>query len=198
MRLSCIPLRAVAAVTSFVLMVGGGVPFAPAPFHLSMAGAQDAAVEAPFGNKLSGAVVNYNRVRATIGTAGLLRAGAVAELKAARFATIVDLRTPEEGTATEKQEVETAGMRYVNIPIANGAPTDAQLADFDRLVSAAAAQPMLVHCASANRAGALWTHYLVRVKKVSYALAAAEGRAIGMQPAREEAVRAQLGDAARN
>ncbi|TAK46961.1 MAG: phosphatase [Xanthobacteraceae bacterium] len=155
--------------------------------------AQQPRLEAPFGNRVSGAVSNYNRLRVTIATAGLLREGAVAELKALRFAAIIDLRMSEEGTAGEQQAVEAAGLRYANIPISAAAPTEAQLDQFARLVEDGANHPLLVHCASANRVGALWTHYLVQRKGVPFALAVEEGRAIGLQPSREAGVRAALG-----
>lgn len=151
-----------------------------------------AGAEAPFGDKVSAAVTNYNRTRPTIGTAGVLKEGAVAELKALGFATILDLRGPDEGTAAEKAAVEAAGLRYLNIPVTAQAPTDAQVADFTRIVEDSGNKPLLIHCHTANRVGAMWTLYRAR-KGVPFAIAVEEGRTIGLQPSRENAVRARLG-----
>ncbi len=64
--------------------------------------AHAAGSEVPFGDKVSAAIVNYNRTMPHIATAGLVRKGGIAELKALGFTTIIDLRTPPEGTAAEK------------------------------------------------------------------------------------------------
>jgi hypothetical protein len=39
----------------------------------------------------------------------------------------------------------SAGLRYSNIPMTNGLPTDAQIAEFGRIVEDAANYPILVH-----------------------------------------------------
>ena len=73
------------------------------------------------------------------------------------------------------------------------APTDAQVEDFTRIVENSANRPILVHCHTANRVGAMWTLYRAR-KGVPFAIALEEGRTIGLQPGREKAVRARLGE----
>ena len=48
---------------------------------------------------------------------------------------VVDLRGPDEGTALEKEAVESAGVRYFNIPVTDRMlPTDFQIAEFARIV----------------------------------------------------------------
>jgi uncharacterized protein (TIGR01244 family) len=148
-------------------------------------------IEAPFGDKLSPSVTNYKRIRPAIGTAGVLKEAALVELKALGFVAILDLRTPEEGTETEKVAAEAVGLRYFNIPVSEQAPTEAQVQVFIRLVEDAANYPLLIHCQTANRVGAIWTMYRVR-KGVPFAIAVEEGRSIGLQPGREKAVRAQI------
>lgn len=147
--------------------------------------------EVPFGDRVGPAVVNYNRLRPQIATAGLLQPGAVAELKALGIATIVDLRGPEEGTAVEKKAVEAAGLRYFNIPVTEGMPSDVQIAEFGRIVEDANNYPLIVHCASANRVGAMWTLYRAR-KGIPVEIAIEEGRTTGLQPPREADVRRRL------
>ena len=112
-------------------------------------------------------------------------------LKALGFATIVDLRSPAEGAGAERQAAQAAGLRYVNIPVTGGGPTDAQVAEFARVVEDANNAPLLVHCASANRVGAMWTLYRVR-QGIPLSIALEEGRTAGLRPEREAELRKRL------
>ncbi len=148
--------------------------------------------QAPFGDEVGPLVTHYNRARPHIATAGRVRDGAVPGLRALGFSTIVDLRGPSEGTGVARKTVEGAGLRYFNIPVTTAAPTDAQVAEFARIVENPKHAPLLIHCAAANRVGAMWALYRVK-KGVPVAMALEEGRTIGMQPNREAAVRKRLG-----
>ena len=66
------------------------------------------------------------------------------------------------------------------------------MADFARIVEDATFFPLLIHCGSANRVGAMWTLYLVR-RGIPISVAVEEGRTIGMQGDREKAVLKYLG-----
>jgi uncharacterized protein (TIGR01244 family) len=176
------------------LCLGVACLFAPALGALSTpapALAQAAVREAPCGDRAGPLAVNYTRLKPHIATAGLLKNGAIPALKALGFATIVDLRGPDEGAGAEKQTVEAAGLRYVNIPVINGVPTDAQVAEFARVVEDANSAPLLVHCASANRVGAMWALYRVR-QGIPLSIALEEGRTAGLQPDREAELRKRL------
>ncbi len=153
--------------------------------------AQAAVREAPFGDKAGSLAVNYTRLKPHIATAGLLKNGAIPVLKALGFATIVDLRSPAEGAGAERQAAQAAGLRYVNIPVTGGGPTDAQVAEFARVVEDANNAPLLVHCASANRVGAMWTLYRVR-QGIPLSIALEEGRTAGLRPEREAELRKRL------
>ena len=141
-----------------------------------------AAQDVPSSNQGGALAVNYIRLRPHIATAGVLRDGAIPGLKALGCTTVVDLRGPDEGTAVEKKAVGAAGIRYVNSPV-RGAPTDAQIAEFARVVEDAQNGPLLVHCASGNRVGAMWALYRAR-KGAPVDVALEEGRAIGLNPDR--------------
>ena len=154
--------------------------------------AQEAGKEVPFGNQVSAAITKYNRLRPSIATSGPLKAGAVSELKSLGFATILDLRGPDEGTDVEKKAAEEAELRYLNIPVTVTVPSDEQVAEFARIVEDAAYCPLLIHCGSANRVGAIWALYLVR-RGMPVSIAVEEGRTIGLQGDREKAVLNQLG-----
>lgn len=79
----------------------------------------------------------------------------------------------------------------MNIPVTGGVPTDAQVAEFARIVEDPNNAPLLVHCASANRVGAMWTLYRVR-QGIPLAIALEEGRTAGLRPDREAELRKRL------
>ena len=148
--------------------------------------------EAPFGDRVSAALFNYNRASPHIASAGVLRQGGVAEARALGFRTIIDLRTAGEGVPAEKAEAEALGLRFINIPVSGRAPTDIQVAVFTAIADDPENRPILVHCAKANRVGAMWALYRAR-KNVPAAVALEEGQTLGLRPSREPAVRKRLG-----
>ncbi len=157
---------------------------------LAQAGANKAM--APFGDKVSAAITNYNRASPMIGTAGFLLKGGVMEAKKLGFKTILSLLTPKEGVDAEREKAKAAGIAFLNIPVATRAPTDEQVKKFAEIVENPANLPILVHCETANRVGAMWALYRAS-KGVPAMVAVEEGRAIGLKPSREKAVRARLG-----
>lgn len=154
-------------------------------------------VQAPFGDKVSAAIVNYDRASQVIATAGLLNGDGVAEAKALGFKTIVDLRGPEEGTEAEQAAAKAAGVAYIGIPVTTAAPAPSQVPVFAEVIENPDNWPILVHCVSANRAGAMWALYRA-YRGVPSEIALEEGRAAGLRGSREAAVREQLGLAAQN
>ncbi|MEK6735128.1 MAG: protein tyrosine phosphatase family protein [Pseudomonadota bacterium] len=142
----------------------------------------------PFGNQLI-AVQNYSRATPQIAISGLIRNEGVQALAAHNFKTIIDMRTAAEGTDDEKSLVEAANMRYINIPVSNdtGISTE-QLAAFTKAIESAE-KPVLLHCGSGNRAGAMWASYRIS-KGIEPEKALEEGRKAGMRPQMEEKVRA--------
>jgi len=85
-----------------------------------------------------------------------------ANLKKAKelgFKTIVNMRTEGENGSLpdEKGLVESLGMRYVSIPVAGAAGVTQENAEALAAVLAdSAALPVVVHCASGNRVGAIF------------------------------------------
>lgn len=151
-------------------------------------GAQASENQVPSADEMGAVVANYNRLRPQLATGGSIDLTEVESLKQKGFRTVVDLRTPEEGTAEEKAAVETAGMRYVNLPVSAGVPSDALIAELGTILEDSSAAPVLLHCASGNRVGAVWAIYRVR-KGAPLKTALAEGRSAGMREAREAQVR---------
>jgi len=150
--------------------------------------ASAADMQVPFGSELQNLIKNYNRATPTLATSGTISTGGIKELAEKGFSTIIDLRTENEGTAEEKNNVESAGMSYINIPVTGAGINHKQLAVFTKAIESAQA-PILVHCASGNRVGALWTTYRLS-KGISSKIAFEEGRTAGMKPLLEEKIRA--------
>ena len=141
----------------------------------------------PFANELESEIKNYNKATTTLATSGALGEGAVQELAEKGFATIIDLRTQKEGTSSEETEVSTSKMTYINIPVTGDGISDEQLANFTKAYEMAK-KPILLHCGSGNRVGAMLTRYYLS-KGMEKDLAFERGRTAGMKPALEKTIK---------
>lgn len=114
-------------------------------------------------------------------------------IRARGVGTVVNLRTPEEMHGRdEAAEVRAAGMRYVSIPVAGAEGIDAANADALRDALHDAQGPVLVHCASGNRAGGLLALMAAHDEGAPADEAIMLGRAAGMTST-EARVRILLG-----
>jgi len=79
------------------------------------------------------------------------------QVAAAGFVAVVDLRTDGEDRGIDEQsEVERLGMQYVSLPVSGSADFSfAKAAELDRLLGEFDG-PVLLHCGSGNRVGALF------------------------------------------
>ena len=115
-----------------------------------------AASSAPIHGLDMGGVPGWHEPQPGLYTAGQPDVDDWRAIARAGVTTVINLRTPEEMAGRdEAAEVRAAGMRYVSLPIAG--PDDlsaANAAELWRMLSGST-QPMLVHCASGNRVGAL-------------------------------------------
>ena len=139
-------------------------------------GAQD---EAPAG------VVNYTRVDATVACAGATPSEAMPAIKELGFASVINFRTAEEEGANigaSESAATAAGLNYIHIPFR--APSDETTEQFLSAISDSANQPAYIHCASANRVGAMW--FIKRVTQDGWAQdrAMAEAEGIGLRSER--------------
>jgi len=89
-------------------------------------------------------------------TAGQLQPSDIARLKAAGVREVIDLtRDSETPEFDEAAAVRAAGIQYENLPIHGAAGlTEANVRAFDALIRNSA-HPIVVHCASSNRVGAM-------------------------------------------
>jgi uncharacterized protein (TIGR01244 family) len=142
-------------------------------------------------------VPNYHVVRPGLATAGQPSPEALKRLKALGFKTVINLRTEGETTIDEEKLVREQGLRYVWVPLTSATLTAKDVDAVAAVLDDPAAEPVLLHCTVANRAGGLWAAYLARKGK-SLDEAEAEGVKAGLAtPAMKEAVRRVAAPAAR-
>lgn len=112
-----------------------------------------AAQEAPPG------VSNYTRVDTMTACAGATGPEAMPKIKQLGFASVVNLRTASEPNANipaEEAAAKQAGLKFIHLPFSGGAPDKTMVAKFLDAAKDKTNQPMYLHCASAQRAGAFW------------------------------------------
>lgn len=88
---------------------------------------------------------------------------AFAKLSANGFCSVLNLRTDAEGVDLQRAQelVEKSAMKYFNVPVIGSAPKAESVEAFIKIVKDKSNHPMLIHCASANRVGALRMIYRV-------------------------------------
>jgi uncharacterized protein (TIGR01244 family) len=152
--------RPVAAAAPFVVGMlllagsGGGSPLAaqtaaaPAPAVTAPAPPPPPPAT-PFG-------IEFGReVNSDLLAAGQPTAEQLAALAAAGYRGVLDLRTASEPRGYDEATVAAAaGLTYTNLPISGPGLDDAALDAFVAAL-AAAPRPLLLHCASSNRVGAM-------------------------------------------
>lgn len=107
------------------------------------------------------------------------------QLEAARqrgVKTVVNLCAPYEGSFDERKVVEALGMTYVSIPVAGAVDlTQVNAAQLARVLNDPDRQPVLVHCASSNRVGALFALKAFYMDRSGIEKALEIGRAAGLK-----------------
>lgn len=103
--------------------------------------------------------------------------------------TVINLRPAKEQVdLDEKAQVEGLGLTYVNVPFGSPAELDDGIFAELRRLLATTDQPFLLHCASANRVGAVWIPFRVLDQGVELEAAVAEAKAIGLKTPEYEAM----------
>ncbi len=102
-------------------------------------------------------------------------------IAAAGYRTVINLRPREEGPATEADAVHELGLRYVELPVAGAQDlTPEKAAALGKLLADDAGYPLVLHCASGNRAGALLALEQAQVEGLEPDKALAVGIAAGL------------------
>lgn len=92
----------------------------------------------------------------TVATSGQPDVAALERLSEAGYKAVVDLRGPGEHRGIDEQAVvEGLGMSYIPLPVSSGDDMSFETANALDAILQAAGGPVLVHCGSGNRAGAL-------------------------------------------
>jgi protein tyrosine phosphatase (PTP) superfamily phosphohydrolase (DUF442 family) len=95
-----------------------------------------------------------------VALAGRLNDPALAAIEAENYAAVIDLRTPMEGVAAERQMFKGTGIEYINIPIGGELPEAATIQTFIETMDRLEGKKTLVHCQSGDRVGMMWGVYL--------------------------------------
>lgn len=134
-------------------------------------------------------VRNYHQLKPDLATGGFISSGGLKALAEDGVQTIIDLRQPEEGIEEERQEAQKKGIIYINIPVGGSGVLPHHVAAFSKAYEEARLRgPVLLHCASGNRVGGLWTAYQLK-QSIKSQQAFEEGRIIGMKPSLEESIK---------
>ena len=96
--------------------------------------------------------------------------------------TVITLRHDKELEGfDERQAVEAVGMQYIELPFNGAEELTFSVFTAARESLLRASGPILVHCGSANRVGAVWLPYRVLDEGVAYEEALPEAKAIGLR-----------------
>jgi len=104
-------------------------------------------------------ITNYTKVDAVVACGGATETSALEGLKKDGFKTVINLREASESGANVDENAAKAkalGLNYLHIPMNGQAPQAKTLDDFLAAISNKDNQPVYIHCASANRVGAVW------------------------------------------
>jgi uncharacterized protein (TIGR01244 family) len=123
--------------------------------------AQSAAPQAAQSSSLTTVqgVRNFTRVDSTIACGGALTLEAFGALRQAGYKSVVNLRPAfEPGAIVDRHRAtaEAAGLRYIHLPFDYAAMDAAMVDEFLKAVVKPANLPMLLQCASGNRASMFW------------------------------------------
>lgn len=117
-----------------------------------------------------------------VGAAGQPSEESLARMAQAGYRTLVDLRAPEEPRGYDEAAAATrAGLRYVPIPVTQATLDDAAFDRFRGMMRDPDNRPVLVHCASSNRVGALLLPYFLLDERRPMEEAVAMARGAGLR-----------------
>jgi len=103
-------------------------------------------------------------------------------LKEQGIKTIVNLRTAPELDWDEAGEIEKLGMSYMHVPFGNAEQlTDAVFQQVIATLRDQQQHPLVLHCGSANRVGAIWYAYRVLEGQLSPEDAMTEAKTVGLR-----------------
>ncbi len=116
------------------------------------------------------------------------------EFKKRGVKAVLNLRPKGEMDFDEAAAIKKLDLKYHSLPIASPeALTDEMFEKARKLLNSKEERPILVHCASANRVGAIWLAHRVLDGGLTYDAALAEAKLVGLKaPALEAKAKAYI------
>src|SRR2546425_9043914 len=127
-------------------------------------------------------ITNFAHLETTVACAGAVTPAAVADVKKMGFKAIFNLRLATEQGADiegETAAAKAAGINFIHLPLSGTMPDPAVVDSFLKAIAAPGNQPALIHCASGNRASAMWFIKRVMIDKWDTDRAMAEAGELG-------------------
>lgn len=131
-------------------------------------------------------VTNYTQVESTVACAGATTPEAFSGIKKRGFASVINLRQETEKNANVEAEAaaaKAASLAYFHLPLNGMKPDPAVVDRFLEVMKDSANQPAFIHCASGNRAAAMWMIKRVLIDKWDVERASTEATELGLTSA---------------
>ena len=128
-------------------------------------------------------VTNFAKLETTVACGGATKAEAVPELKKMGFASIINLRVGTEQGANIEEEAaaaKAADIKYFHIPFNTASPDPAVPETFLKTLTTPGNEPAYIHCASGNRAAAMWMIKRIAIDHWDTDRAGTEAAALGL------------------
>ncbi len=127
-------------------------------------------------------ITNFAQIETTVACAGAVTPASVSEIKKMGYKAIFNLRLPTEQGADiegEAAAAKAAGISFFHLPLNGASPDPAVVDSFLKTIAAPGNQPAFIHCASGNRAAAMWFIKRVVIDKWDNDRAMAEAAELG-------------------
>lgn len=128
-------------------------------------------------------IINFGYLGKTVACAGATAPAALAEVRKLGYASVINLRVATEAgaeIAASAAAAKAAGLTFIHLPFDASAPDPMLVDRFLAAVTEPKNQPVFIHCASANRAAALWMIKRMVVDRWDEERAAAEAADLGL------------------
>ena len=128
-------------------------------------------------------ITNFARVETTVACSGAIKPESVAGIKKMGFAAIVNLRQANEAGANieaEEAAAKAAGINFIHIPMNGAMPDPAVFDKFLKAIVEPDNNPAFIHCATGNRAAAVWLVKRVLIDKWDNDRASEEAAELGL------------------
>jgi uncharacterized protein (TIGR01244 family) len=126
---------------------------------------------------------NLTRLETTVACAGATEVEAIPAVKKMGFVAMINLRQASEPGANVPESqaaAKAAGLNYVHLPLDAANPDPAVADRFLEAIKNPVNQPAYIHCASANRAAAMWFLKRVQIDRWDTDRAMKEAEALGL------------------